>query len=176
MKIILLLLVGFCPGLSFAQSDLFKPQNELIGTTVGEIKITDYLLNEPANKNFNNKFKVLEFWATWCKPCLKAVPHLNKLRDKFSDSNLVFLSITYESPEVVQKVFSKVKFETIVVSDQTRTIHRALRVQYNGTMPLPRTVLVDDQNRIVWYGSPKDLSEKLIKRFLGKESLETLSK
>ncbi|HEX8314454.1 MAG TPA: TlpA disulfide reductase family protein [Flavisolibacter sp.] len=171
MKNIFFLLVCFHPAFSFAQSDLFKPQNELIGTTISELKITDYLLNEPANKNFDGKFKVLEFWATWCKPCLKAVPHLNKLQRKFQDSNIVFLSITYEKPEQTEKVFSKVKFETIVVSDQTRTVHQALRVQYKGTMPLPRTVLMDDQNKIVWYGSPADLSEKMIERFLRKEKL-----
>jgi hypothetical protein len=41
----------------------------------------------------------------------------------------------------------------------------------NGTMPLPRTVLIDDQNRIVWYGSPEKLNAKLLEKFLRKESL-----
>jgi thiol-disulfide isomerase/thioredoxin len=172
MKKLIFLFICLIPAMLLAQDELFKPQKELIGTTVNEIKLTDYVLNEPANKNFSNKFKVLEFWATWCKPCLKAVPHLNKLQRKFSDSNLVFLSVTYEKPEVAQKVFSKIKFETVVVSDQTRTIHQVLRVQYKGTMPLPRTVLIDNQNRIIWYGSPKELSEKKVAQFLKGEKIE----
>jgi hypothetical protein len=41
----------------------------------------------------------------------------------------------------------------------------------NGTMPLPRTVLIDNENRIVWYGSPEKLTAKLIQRFLRKEPI-----
>jgi len=168
MKQTLLIFIVFFPVLLFGQFSLSKPRSELIGTKIKELTITDYLQNKPANTNFNNKFKVLEFWATWCKPCLRAVPHLNRLQNKFKNRNIVFLSFTYEAPEVTLKTFEKVKFESIVVSDQTKTTHRNLRVEYKGTMALPTTVLIDDENKIVWYGSPKDLSEKLIERFIGK--------
>ena len=168
MKIIILILLFGFPIFLSAQSDLFKAQIELTGTKTEEIKPTHYLQNEPADKNFANKFKVLEFWATWCRPCLKAVPHLNKLQEKFKDQDIVFLSITYEQPEKTWSTFQKVKFETIVVSDTTRTIHKKLRVDYKGTMALPRTVLVDNENRIIWYGSPNDLTEEMIKKFLNK--------
>ena len=63
------------------------------------------------------------------------------------------------------------KFETIVVSDQTKSIHRALKIENDGTMPLPRTVLIDDENKIVWYGSPEELTGKLIEKFLKKEKI-----
>jgi hypothetical protein len=56
-----------------------------------------------------------------------------------------------------------------VVSDQTKTIHSNLKIENNGTMGLPRTVLIDDRNTIVWYGSPDKLNEKLIEKFLRKE-------
>jgi thiol-disulfide isomerase/thioredoxin len=133
--------------------------------------VSHYLLNEPADKNFDSKFKVLEFWATWCRPCLKAVPHLNKLQAKFKDSTIVFLSFTYESPQKAAEAFRKVNFETVVVTDTARAIHKKLRIDMNGTMPLPRTVLIDNENRIVWYGSPEKLTAKLIQRFLRKEPI-----
>jgi len=154
-----------------AQSDLFKLQRDLIQTKIDSIEISDYLLNEPKDKNFNSKFKVLEFWATWCRPCLKAVPHLNKLQDKFKDSNIVFMSFTYESPKNTEKTLKNVKFLTIVVSDTTKTIHKKLRIEHNGLMPLPRTVLIDNENKIIWYGDPRKLTAKLIQRFLRKEPL-----
>lgn len=166
-----LLLILLLPTILFAQPDLFKLQFEMIGTTLKELTITDYLQNKPADTNFNNKFKVLEFWATWCRPCLKAVPHLNKLQNKFKDSNIVFLSFTYQTPEETLKTLEKVKFQTIVVSDQTRTTQRSLKVENNGTLPIPRTVLIDDENRIVWYGSPEKLTEKIIDKFIRKEKV-----
>lgn len=141
----------------------------MVGTTVDSLHITDFILNQPSETNFNKKFKVLEFWATWCQPCLKAVPHLNKLQAGFKNENVVFLSVTYQKPADAAKAFEKVRFETIVATDTTRKLHRDLRVQCNGTMALPRTVLIDDQNKILWYGSPNDLDEKTLRQFLKKE-------
>jgi len=152
-----------------AQKELFAPQQKLLNTITDSIQFTDYLLNEPPDKNFNNKFKVLEFWATWCRPCLKAVPHLNKMKKKFEGKNVVFLSVTNERPAKAAEAFKKNKFETIVVSDTTRGIQRRLLVEMDGLMPIQRTVLIDDDNRIVWYGSPEKLTPALIDRFLRKE-------
>jgi thiol-disulfide isomerase/thioredoxin len=172
MRKILLTAFVCLPFALLAQSDLFKPQKELLNTKVDTIFISAYLLNEPVDKNFTSKFKVLEFWATWCRPCLKAVPHLNKLQRKYKDSNIVFLSFTYEKPGKATEAFKKVKFETIVVTDTTKTTHRKLRIEFNGTMPLPRTVLINDENKIVWYGSPEKLTPKMLERFLRKEAVE----
>jgi thiol-disulfide isomerase/thioredoxin len=169
-KIVLLALMSF-PLALLSQSSLCKAQLELLNTKVDKIEVSNYIKNEPADKNFDSKYKVLEFWATWCRPCLKAVPHLNKLQAKIKDSNLLFLSFTYESPQKATEALKKVNFETIVVTDTTRAIHKKLRIDMNGTMPLPRTVLIDDENKIVWYGNPEKLNEKLLKRFLRKEAI-----
>ena len=171
MKNIILMAFIFLPFSVWAQSDLIKSQIALLNTKMDSLVISDYLQNEPADKSFHSQFKVLEFWATWCRPCLRAVPHLNKLQAKFKDRNVVFLSFTYEKTEKAALAFSKVNFETIVVTDTTKTTHRKLRIEFNGTMGLPRTVLIDDENNIVWYGYPDKLTPKLIERFLKKEKL-----
>ncbi len=159
------------PLVAAAQPHFFEGQKTAIGTTADSIQFTHYLQNAPAVKNYNKRFKVLEFWATWCKPCLKAVPHLNKMQAAFKGQNIVFLSVTYETPEKAAATLKKLSFETIVVSDTAKTIHHKLKIESNGTMALPRTVLIDDENKIVWYGSPNDLNAKLIKKFLAKEPI-----
>lgn len=171
MRVFILTLLLVLPNLLLAQSDLFKPQSDLIGAQIDTLTITDYIQNEPSNKDFSGKLKVLEFWATWCKPCLKAVPHLNDLQTKFKDQNVVFLSVTYQKPEETKKMLEKVKFKTIVVSDQTRELHRNLKIEVNGYMPIPRTVLIDSENRIVWYGSPNELTEEVIKMYLKRPTM-----
>src|SRR5512146_3334745 len=44
---------------------------------------------------------VLEFWATWCAPCIAAQPDLNELVDTFKDRQVQFVSITDEDESVV---------------------------------------------------------------------------
>ena len=149
-----------------AQKEQKKAQRELIGSRLMKLEFTDWLLNKPADTTLNGRLKVLEFWASWCKPCLEAVPHLNQLQRHFSDSSVLFLSVTNEAPPVAERGLSKVRFETIVVSDQTNRLQHLLRVAYQGQLFLPQTVLLDANNRILWYGTPLELSAERINQFL----------
>ncbi len=169
MKRILLLMGFLLPCVVQAQPNLLQQQAEIVGTTAPGLTITDYLQNKPADTSFHKKFKVLEFWATWCKPCLRAVPHLNRLSKTFQQENVVFLSFTYERPEETTRILQRFKFETIVVSDRSKTTHRNLKIEVNGLMALPRTVLIDDENKIVWVGRPEQLTRKRMQQFLRKQ-------
>src|SRR6516165_2428313 len=64
------------------------------------------LLNAPSDAVANwpalrRQAVVLEFWATWCPPCVEQIPHLNKLAEQFRDSKVLFLSVTYEDAATV---------------------------------------------------------------------------
>ena len=100
-------------------SNVASSQNELVvGKMAPNINITDYIFNTPSDKNFKNKFILLEFWATWCGPCLEEVPSLNKLQEKFkSKKDFVFISITNEKPDKVLRTLKRIPFNSIVVSD-----------------------------------------------------------
>ena len=74
--LILCVIIAFA-GNTFAQKDI------AVGERAPELVITDYIQNVPLDKSVRNKYILLEFWATWCAPCLGAVPHLNELQDKY---------------------------------------------------------------------------------------------
>src|SRR5215471_10614976 len=50
---------------------------------------------------------VLEFWATWCAPCVEQIPHLNKLAEQFKNNNALFLSVTDEDAATVSAFTAK---------------------------------------------------------------------
>lgn len=118
-----------------------------VGDKVPDLNITDYLANTPKDKNLKNKYILLEFWATWCTSCLEEVPNLNKTQERFKDkSNFVFVSITDESPEKTRKTLEKVKFNSIVVSDQTKKALNDFVVDNEyGDYSIPKTFLIDNQ-------------------------------
>lgn len=43
---------------------------------------------------------VLDFWATWCGPCIVAVPHMKELQKKFADKSVRFISLSWDQSEV----------------------------------------------------------------------------
>ncbi|MEQ9302893.1 MAG: TlpA disulfide reductase family protein [Marinoscillum sp.] len=47
---------------------------------------------------------VIDFWATWCKPCIKAIPELEKLSNSFMDMGVAFIGINNDSPRNISKV------------------------------------------------------------------------
>ncbi len=165
-RFLLIVLLVLLTRHSYSQPQLYRAQQELIGSKVWKLEFTHWLKNPPADTSFDGRLKVLEFWATWCRPCLRAIPHMNALQREFQDSSIVFLSVTHQSLEETRATMEKYNFETIVVSDSTQRVHQLLRIAYNGTMGLPRTVIVDAENNIRWYGNPQSLSPKLIRRML----------
>jgi thiol-disulfide isomerase/thioredoxin len=59
---------------------------------------------------YKNKFLVLDFWATWCGPCIGSFPAVNELEKKYSSNpKVVFASITTESKGKVDTFFSRKK-------------------------------------------------------------------
>ena len=131
-----------------------------------EFTITDWIINKPDNIELNGKFLVLEFWATWCAPCLKSVPHMNELQNQFKNKNIVFLSLTNEKKDKILKSLKKFNFETVVVSDTTNaTFENYKSIEYNDILR-PSIVLIDNYGIIKWVGYPKLLNEKIINNFL----------
>jgi thiol-disulfide isomerase/thioredoxin len=60
---------------------------------------------------------VIDFWATWCAPCLAAFPKINALTEEFSGERVVFYSVTYETPSVVGPILKSHPLETKVSLD-----------------------------------------------------------
>ncbi len=50
------------------------------------------------------KLTVLDFWATWCKPCIKSIPKLIQLSEEFKDSGVNFIGVNEDSPRNSSKV------------------------------------------------------------------------
>ncbi|MEL7121220.1 MAG: redoxin domain-containing protein [Bacteroidota bacterium] len=157
-------LLCFCFSSSWAQQI-----NIGIGEPAPKITVTDWLLNQPEDTNLEGKFIVLEFWATWCGPCLKAIPHLNELNASVEDRDDVqFISMTYEKADYVNKFIHRLGFETAVATDVSSVTKRSF-----GIKGVPKTVLIDNKGIVQWMGHPMHLSEEKFKLFLdGKKIVE----
>ncbi len=152
--------------LTIIHSTVFGQTIIKVGQKAPQITVTDWILNIPKDKNLANKFVVLEFWATWCGPCVAAVPHMNELQAKFKNPNLYFISITDESKEKVERTLKRIDFKSIVVSD----VEQKTQIQYGdgktGIGEIPLTVLIDDKGYVSWIGDPQRLTESTLNDFI----------
>jgi thiol-disulfide isomerase/thioredoxin len=104
---------------------------------------------------------VLEFWATWCGPCLAATPHLNELADRFRGRPVVFISVTDEPREKVEPFLQGWTFKSRIGLDTDRSSFLDYRV--GG---IPRTVLIDRSGVIRDVTLPKMLRADAIEALL----------
>lgn len=152
---------------------LFAQSSIKVGEKSPKIVITDYIQNVPKNTTLENKFILLEFWATWCGPCLDGVPKLNNIQEKFkSNKDFIIISITDEKVDKVLRTLKRIPFKSLVVSDQT-----GKTIKNFGINAFPTTVLIDDKGFIKWIGLPESLTDDILNSFLTKKdiSIDTIS-
>lgn len=84
---------------------------------------------------------MLDFWATWCEPCLAAMPHLNEIYNKHKADGFVLLSISMDGPDTVAEVRSytqrhKLDFP-VLLDEESRAVSL-----YNPKRSAPYSVLI----------------------------------
>ncbi|MBI2513115.1 MAG: TlpA family protein disulfide reductase [Opitutae bacterium] len=72
-----------------ADRDLLKP-----GDKVPELMVAEWVKGAPVSGFEPGKVYVVEFWATWCGPCIMNIPHLNELQQKYAKDGLVVIGMT----------------------------------------------------------------------------------
>ncbi|MBT3216711.1 MAG: TlpA family protein disulfide reductase [Candidatus Marinimicrobia bacterium] len=91
---------------------------------------------------------LIDFWATWCKPCLKGMRFLDGFHAKYAETGFKVLSINQDTPKSLSKVKSTVrsrKFNFLVAMDPNKQISEKLNARL-----LPTTLLVNQAGEIVW--------------------------
>ena len=89
---------------------------------------------------------VVDFWATWCAPCVTAMPKLQELHDEFKEREVEVLAVNLgEDPDLVRRFLELKKYTFRVVMDQKRVIANRF-----GVSAIPALVVVDADGRVGW--------------------------
>jgi thiol-disulfide isomerase/thioredoxin len=94
--------------------------------------------------SLRGKVVVLEFWATWCSPCVASLPHLNQLVESLDVKRFQFISIDDENVEAVRTFLSRKKMSGWVGIDAAGKVF----ARY-GVISRPTTVVVDGNGKVV---------------------------
>ena len=84
---------------------------------VSSIIFEDFQGNEVYLKNYRGKLLVINFWATWCKPCKKEMPSLDKLSQDSNFNNLKVFAVNMETPDNIRtkKFFTDLNIKNLSI-------------------------------------------------------------
>jgi thiol-disulfide isomerase/thioredoxin len=104
----------------------------------------------------------LDFWATWCAPCISSMPHTRSLQESFGN-RVAFVYLTNESLYRVQRFLQRKPVLTSVFIDTSNST--ATRF---GVTRIPQSFLLDPEGKILWQGKPGEMNRDLLKNFADK--------
>jgi thiol-disulfide isomerase/thioredoxin len=113
----------------------------------------------PTLASLKGQTVLIEFWATWCGPCVAAWPHLQELHEEYADKGLVILGLSAEEPGVVSD-FVDQKGITARVAYGSKTGGKY------GVEGIPHTFVVGPDGKLAWHGHPSGLSKGILEKAL----------
>ncbi len=110
------------------------------------------------------KVVVLDFWASWCAPCLRAIPELNRIRKDYDEKDVQVLGVNVrERPAAVLSVKKKYMVKYPILLDLNGSVAKEYRVR-----GIPNLILVDKDGVVQYNGhSPVKLKE-VLRRLAGR--------
>lgn len=116
-----------------------------------------------------DKVVIVEFWATWCGPCIAAIPHVNGLYRKHKGKGLVVIGQNLGEDEAtvrgfVSKMGSKMTYP-VAVDDATGSMGKKW-LEAAGQNGIPCAFVVNRQGKIAYIGHPMAMEESLLEKLL----------
>ncbi len=123
--------------------------DNLVGESAPEITIRQWVTENPPDiKNLKGRVYVVEFWATWCYPCIQSIPHLNEFSKKYEDKGLIFISLCQDKNLSQLRRFLQDKGIDYHVAIDNGT------VDWFGVTGYPTVAVVNHCGKVVWQGHP----------------------
>lgn len=133
------------------------------GSTAPQLQIKKWLKGTPITGFEPGKTYVVEFWATWCGPCLQSIPHLSELAQKNKDVTFIGVGIWEDEegdklPKFVTQMGDKMDYNVAYSGNQDGMA--ATWMAAAGQNGIPTAFIIKDQ-KIAWIGHPMGLDKPL---------------
>jgi thiol-disulfide isomerase/thioredoxin len=159
----------------------------VIGSRAPELAIETWVKGDPITGFEKGRVYVVEFWATWCGPCVAGMPHLSELQKEYKDKGVTFLGVNiWDDPKNVAPFMKdrgkgrdgadltagdKLMGYTVAIekkvdpagdpADSDNGVMSRSWMKAAGRNGIPSAFLVDKTGMIAWIGHPAKIDEPL---------------
>ena len=116
---------------------------DLSGTVAPDFRLTDLEGRPHRLEKYRGKVVLLDFWASWCAPCRKELPAIEKLHREYGSKGLVVLAVNSEAEKVSRSFVKKYGYTFTVLTD----VEGAVFGDY-AVSSIPVTIVIDREGRI----------------------------
>ncbi len=132
------------------------------GGTAPEFSITTDQGQRITPTSFGGKVLVLNFWATWCAPCVQEIPSLNEFQKRFANAGVVVLAVSIDKNPQKYRAF----LDRIHVSFETaRDPSQDISARY-GTFMFPESYIIKDGQVMRKFGNAADWTSDDITQYV----------
>lgn len=137
--------------------------NAMHGKPAPALTVENWINSEAMSMDdLKGKIVVLDFWATWCGPCIASIPKNNSIAEKYADKGVVFIGVCH--PRGVEKMAETVSEHGIrfpVAADPSGATNEAYRVN-----SYPDYFIIDRQGRVVVADARNNVVEEILDELL----------
>jgi len=166
-------LLALAMTLVFGRAAETSTSTLMVGDAAPKLQVSKWVQGEAVKDFEPNKAYIVEFWATWCGPCVASIPHVNELHQKFKDKGLVVIgqdvweNDTSKVEPFIKKMGEKMTYRVALDSgdgDKGKMAETWMKAaDQNG---IPTAFVINKQGKIAWIGHPMNLKESLLEQVL----------
>jgi thiol-disulfide isomerase/thioredoxin len=148
-----------------------------VGDDAPKFAVSKFVKGEPVKELQQGQIYVVEFWATWCGPCIDNIPKLTAMQKKYGDK-VVFIGVSVwerDQSKVVpfvtkmgSKMNYRVAMDKIATGQKANEGHMASNwLKAAGKNGIPCAFIIDKEGKIAWIGHPAQLEkDKLLDKVI----------
>lgn len=152
----------------WGQEDTWKDHSKLLGKPMPKLALSGWVNSEVKPADMRGKILVVDYWATWCGPCIAGIPHNNEVAKHYADKGVLVIGACGGGGEEKMSDLAKqhkIEYPTAKVSEES--------TKEWGVRWWPTYAVVDRKGVVRAIGIKPDYVEKIVDAILKEQPAET---